>query len=101
MEGKVFSVDVREDRLETLDENLKVRNLTNVDIILGDYDNPKLPKNKLDVVVIMDTYHEMVDYMTILGHVHKSLKTGGRIVIIEKLKSRVKGESREEQEKCS
>ena len=97
IEGKVYSVDVREDRLEVLDENLKARNLSNVDIILGDYDDPKLPINKLDVVFIMDTYHEMEDYTTILKHVHKSLKSGGRIVIIEKLKSRIKGKSRADQ----
>ena len=95
--GKVYAVDVREDRLEILDENLKSRSLTNVDVILGEYDNPKLPKNKLDVVVIMDTYHEMEDYMTILKHVHTSLKPGGRIVVIEKLKSRIKGKSRADQ----
>lgn len=66
-------------------------------MILGDYDNPNLPRNTLDVVVIMDTYHEMEDYMEILGHVHNALKPGGRIVIVEKLKSRIKGKSREAQ----
>lgn len=95
--GRVFAVDVREDRLNTLRDNLKSRNLNNVNVILGDYDNPKLPMNALDVVVIMDTYHEMTDYMTILEHVKVSLKPKGRIVIIEKLKSRIKGKSRNAQ----
>lgn len=95
--GQVFAVDVRADRLETLKENLQRRKLTNVTVILGDYDNPNLPRNTLDVVVIMDTYHEMEDYMEILGHVHNALKPGGRIVIVEKLKSRIKGKSREAQ----
>jgi len=93
-EGSVFAVDVRLDRLETLKSNLKDRNLTNVNVIHGDYDDPKLPKNELDVVIIMDTYHEMYDYMTILRHVHTSLKPEGRIVIIEKLKTHLKGKSR-------
>lgn len=97
IDGKVYSVDVREDRLEMLDENVKSRNLANVEIILGDYDNPKLPINRLDVVFIMDTYHEMEEYNTILKHVYKSLKSGGRIVIIEKLKSHIKGKSRADQ----
>ena len=95
--GRVFAVDVREDRLEGLKANLENRALFNVEAILGDYDNPKLPKNTLDVVVIMDTYHEMNDYMTILRHVKTALKPGGRIVIIEKLKSRIKGKSRSAQ----
>lgn len=95
--GQVFAVDVRADRLKVLKENLKDRKLKNVTVIHGDYDNPKLPINALDVVIIMDTYHEMDDYMKILGHVHKSLKSGGKIIIVEKLKSRIKGKSREDQ----
>ena len=96
-EGQVFAVDVRADRLTVLEENLEERKLKNVNVIHGDYDNPKLPINALDVVIIMDTYHEMDDYMKILGHVHRSLKSGGRIVIVEKLKSKIKGKSREAQ----
>jgi ubiquinone/menaquinone biosynthesis C-methylase UbiE len=95
--GRVYAVDVREDRLELLKDHLASRDIENVSVIHGDYDNPKLPKNTLDVVVIMDTYHEMEDYMTILKHVNASLKTGGKIVIIEKLKSRIEGRSREAQ----
>lgn len=95
--GQVYAVDVREDRLNDLRANLKDRDLTNVNVILGDYDNPKLPTNTLDVVIIMDTYHEMEDYMTILDHVHEALKPGGRIVIVEKLKTRIKGKSRDQQ----
>jgi len=93
-EGKVFAVDVRLDRLETLKNNLKDREITNVNVIHGDYDDPKLPKNDLDVVIIMDTYHEMSDYMTILKRVHASLKPKGKIVIIEKLKTHLKGKAR-------
>lgn len=96
-DGRIFAVDVREDRLETLKENLKERKLENVNVILGDYDNPKLPINTLDVVIIMDTYHEITDYMSVLNHVKKALKLGGKVVIIEKLKTRIKGKSRDAQ----
>ena len=96
-EGTVFAVDVREDRLDELRSYLNRETINNVDVILGDYDNPRLPKNQLDVVIIMDTYHEMEDYMEILDHVKEALKSDGRIVIVEKLKSRIKGKSREAQ----
>ena len=95
--GKVFSVDVREDRLEKLNENASERELYNITTILGEYDDPKLPEKELDVVVIMDTYHEMKEYMTILEHVKLALKPSGRILIIEKLKSHAKNKSRKEQ----
>jgi len=96
-EGKVYAVDVRADRLDLLSEHLEARKLRNVSVILGDYDNPKLPKETLDVVVIMDAYHEMTDYMTILEHVKVALKPGGRIIIVEKQKQKVRDQSRTSQ----
>lgn len=95
--GKVYAVDVRSDRLETLQSNAKKRKLTNIEAVLGDYDDPKLPKNELDVVFIMDTYHEMDSHEQILQHVKNALKPGGKVMLMEKLKKRVKNKSREEQ----
>lgn len=95
--GKVFAVDVKEYLLTKLERHLEDRDINNVQVILGDYDNPKLPIGSLDVVIIMDTYHEMDDYKDIMKHVHASLKPGGKLVIMEKLKNWVKNGSRNEQ----
>lgn len=98
--GKVFSVDVREDRLTSLKEIALERGIKNIQTILGDYDDPKLPENSLDVVLIIDAYHEMKDYREILQHAKKALKPNGRILILEKLKSEMIGKSRQEQTKA-
>ncbi|MGI9552093.1 MAG: class I SAM-dependent methyltransferase, partial [Aurantibacter sp.] len=95
--GGVYAVDVRDDRLETLRSNLDDRNIKNVEVILGDYDDPKLPKATLDAVILMDTYHEIDDYMEVLDRIHAALKPGGRILVLEKLKDHAKGKSREDQ----
>ena len=95
--GKVYAVDVKEYRLNNLKEHIKDRKVNNIEVILGDYDNPKLPENNLDVVFVMDTYHEMEDYMEILVHIKKALKQDGRILILEKLKEAKRGKSRKEQ----
>lgn len=95
--GKVYSVDVQERRLETLRNHLKDRNVTNVSVILGDYDNPKLFENSLDAAIIMDTYHEMKEHEKILFHVKNALKPNGRILILEKLKEDKRGKNRDEQ----
>jgi len=95
--GQVYAVDVRKDRLASLDAYAKRKKLKNIKTIHGDYDNPKLPKNALDAVIIMDTYHEMEDYMKILNHVKAALKTGGKLLILEKVRERVKGKSRSQQ----
>ena len=95
--GKVYAVDVRDDRLEQLNKNARDREIYNIATILGAYDDPNLPVNELDLVVIMDSYHEMKEYMAILGHVKKSLKPNGKILILEKLKSHARSKSRKEQ----
>ena len=95
--GKVYAVDVREDRLEQLKVNARKRQLQNIVAVLGDYDDPKLPENRLDVLFVVDAYHEMTDYGTMLAHFHRSLKPGGRILILEKLKDHAKNKSRKEQ----
>jgi len=92
--GKVYAVDVQEYRLDNLKEHIKKKNVTNIEVILGDYDNPKLPEASLDIIFIVDTYHEMDDYMKILSHVKKALKPDGRLLILEKLKDPHRGKSR-------
>jgi len=81
--GKVYAVDVNNYRLDRLRDYLEDQEILNVEVIKGDYDNPKLPADILDVVFILDTYHEMDEYKSMLGHIRKSLKPGGKLVIIE------------------
>lgn len=95
--GKIYAVDVREDRLEVLRAYLEDHSIQNVEAILGDYDDPKLPKGLLDAVIVMDTYHEIDEYMKVLGHLYAALKPGGRILMLEKLKDHAKGKNRDDQ----
>jgi len=97
-EGKVYAVDVDQSKLTLLSEHLKVRKINNVTVIKGDYDNPKLPANAVDAVIILDTYHEMDDHEKILQHVLIALKKGGRLVLCEPLEAKRKGLPRKEQE---
>jgi ubiquinone/menaquinone biosynthesis C-methylase UbiE len=81
--GKVLAVDVSQSKLDKLKDHLAKRSITNVELIKGDYDDPKLPVNSLDAVIILDTYHEMDDHDKILQHIKASLKSGGRLVLCE------------------
>ncbi|MEZ4810917.1 MAG: methyltransferase domain-containing protein [Allomuricauda sp.] len=96
-EGRVYAVDVRSDRLEQLRINANKRNFRNIITILGDTDDPKLPERELDVIFIIDTYHEMDAHVKMLQHVKNALKPGGKVMILEKLKDWVRGKSRKEQ----
>ncbi len=82
-QGMVYAVDVEQYKLDRLQRKLDDQDLNNVQAVLGDYDDPKLPANQLDAVVILDAYHEMDDYKEILSHVYQGLKPGGRLVLVE------------------
>ena len=97
--GRVYAIDIDQWKLDKLEMILKDRKLDDrVKVIKGNYDNPKLPIGKLDAVLIMDTYHEMDDYKEILKHVKKSLKLGGRLVLIEPIADEREKWSRNRQE---
>ncbi|MBX2895233.1 MAG: methyltransferase domain-containing protein [Cyclobacteriaceae bacterium] len=97
--GSVYAVDVEQPKLDKLKTNLANRKVTNVTAIKGDYDNPKLPINTLDAVIIVDTYHEMDEHDKILQHLKATLKTGGRLVLCEAIADARKESTREEQER--
>ncbi len=97
-EGKVYAVDIDKNQLRNLEDNLRKRSLLDrVEAIHADPDNPKLPGNTLDAVIIMDTYHEIEDYKEVLRHIKEALKPGGRLVIIEPIADDRKSWSRRRQ----
>jgi len=96
--GKVLAVDVSQSKLDKLKDHLVKRSITNVELIIGDYDNPKLSVNSLDAVIILDTYHEMDDHDKILQHIKASLKSGGRLVLCEPIADERRKLVRKEQE---
>ena len=97
--GKVYAVDVEQYKLDRLKNHLEARKITNVSLVKGDYDNPKLPARSLDAVIILDTYHEMDDHDEILQHIKASLKPDGRLIICEPIADERKNSSRTEQER--
>jgi len=96
--GRVYAVDVDAPKLALLKDHLAKRGIDNVNLVKGDYDDPKLPVNELDGVVILDTYHEMDDYDKILAHVMQALKKGGRLVICEPIAKSRRDLTRDQQE---
>lgn len=96
--GRVYAVDVDQPKLAKLRGYIAEKKLTNIRTVKGDYDNPKLPPEQLDAVIILDTYHEMDDHDEILQHVKTSLKKGGRLVICEPIADERRKLSRSAQE---
>jgi tRNA A58 N-methylase Trm61 len=59
--GKVYAVDIQPRMLELLRQNMQQRGLTNVETVLGAVDDPKLPAASVDLVLMVDVYHEFSD----------------------------------------
>lgn len=96
-EGKVYAVEVNNYKLNKLKGYLKERDFSNVELINAAYDNPKTPVNRMDAILILDTYHEIKDYKKVLNHLKNSLKSDGRLVIIEPIAEERRDWSRKKQ----
>jgi tRNA A58 N-methylase Trm61 len=96
--GRVYAVDVNPISLRELKEALGA-DVTNVDVIRGDENDPHLPEKRLDGLLVVNAYHEFAEYRAILEHVRKALKPNGRLVIVEPIPRRADDTSRQAQTK--
>jgi ubiquinone/menaquinone biosynthesis C-methylase UbiE len=81
--GIVYGEDIQQEMLDQLTRNMRDRHLANVRPVLGGIDDPKLPKNSLDLVLLVDVYHEFSEPEKMLDRIRESLKPGGRLVLLE------------------
>jgi precorrin-6B methylase 2/cytochrome c553 len=86
--GRVFAVDIQPRMLELASAAVKARGLDNVDYVLGKETDPRLPAASLDMVFIAHSYHEFSEPETIMDAVRRSLKRGGRLVVVEYAKEK-------------
>lgn len=97
--GTVYAVDLDQGKLDKLRKRADEYQISQIRAIKGQHDNPHLPPNLLDAVLILDTFHEMDKPAEILQHVKTALKTGGRLLICEPIADARRELSRGEQEK--
>lgn len=81
-DGVVYGVEIQAQMLTILDKRMKEQGITNVVGVLGTIDDPKLPE-PVDLVLIVDVYHEMSHPAEMIAAVCKRLKPGGRIAFVE------------------
>ena len=81
--GRVYAVDVQRPALEDIRRRASTLGLTQVTTILGSDNDPRLPADGLDVVLVVNTYHELEAYdAMVLGFLH-GLKRGGLLAVID------------------
>ncbi len=81
--GRVFAVDIQPEMLALLTARMAREKLANVTTVLSTPDDPRLPDNTLDLVLMVDVYHELAQPQIVLRHLKKALKPSGRLVLLE------------------
>ena len=81
--GKVFAVDIQPEMLRLLESRAGQNNLKNIQLILNTPIDPKLPADSVDLILVVDVYHELSYPEHMLKALRKGLKPDGRIVLVE------------------
>jgi SAM-dependent methyltransferase len=74
--GMIYANDIIPDYLNRLKARVARQKLDNVELILGDPGNPRLPPASTDVALMVHMYHEIEDPFGLLWHLHESLRPG-------------------------
>jgi predicted methyltransferase len=82
-DGAVFAVEIGEGELSRLRRLAEDEGLENIEVVRGEIDDPRLPEQSLDAVLVVDAYHEMTEHEAMLAGMHRALEPGGRLVIID------------------
>ena len=82
--GMVYAVDINPQAIEYIDKRVQKAKLNNVKTILNKPDDPGLPPDSIDAVLLLKTYHEVADPVVLLRNLRSSLKPGARVGIIDR-----------------
>ncbi|MEO1430944.1 MAG: methyltransferase [Cyanobacteria bacterium J06632_19] len=83
LDGKVFAVDIQPEMLDIIDFFKKETKIDNVEPVLATPKNPNLPPESVDLALMVDAYHEFEYPKEVMEGLVKSLKPGGKAVLVE------------------
>jgi len=80
---EVLGVEIQQEMLDLLTAAGKKKGITNVKPVLGTITDPKLPANGVDLVLLVDVYHEFDHPVEMLTAIRQSLSPTGRVALVE------------------
>ena len=81
--GKVYAVDIQLEMLDIIRKRMRERKVKNVVPVQGTETDPKIPKEALDLILLVDVYHEFSHPYEMTCAMIQALKPGGRLVFVE------------------
>lgn len=91
VKGTVLAVDISDDFLKHILATAREQNLANIQTVLCKQDSVELPDSSVDLVFTCDTYHHFEFPFKTLSSIHRALKPGGRLIVVDY--HRVEGKS--------
>jgi ubiquinone/menaquinone biosynthesis C-methylase UbiE len=82
-EGTVLAVDIQPEMLDKLRSRADKQQLTNIQLIVGAVDDPNLPANAVDLVLLVDVYHEFSHPESMLWGIRRALTDSGVVALLE------------------
>ena len=81
--GRVYGVDIQREMLKLLNQRADEQGIKNVTPVLGSFTDPRLPKGKIDLILLVDVYHEFSHPEQMLAAMRAALAPGGVCVLVE------------------
>lgn len=82
--GIVYAVDINPDATTYIEERTAKNQIENVKTILSQPDDPLLPANSVDAVLMLKTYHEIAHPVTLMSKLRAALRPGAKIGVIDR-----------------
>lgn len=82
-QGRVYAVEVQDEFLSSLKARAQREGTSNVTVVKGSEKSPALPDNSLDLAIMVDVYHELAYPKEMLQNLHKALRPGGQLLLLE------------------
>jgi len=82
--GIVYAQDINPDAVKYIEDRVQKEKLSNVKAVLGTSDDPKLPSDSIDAVLLLKVYHEVAHPLVLMGNLKPSLRSGAKVGIIDR-----------------
>jgi precorrin-6B methylase 2 len=93
-QGLVYAVDIQPSMLDHINQRARREGVTNLRTVLGEEEDPRLPRAAVDVVMILKTYHELASPVALLRRVREALRAGGRLAVIDQDTPQLRAQAR-------
>jgi ubiquinone/menaquinone biosynthesis C-methylase UbiE len=82
--GAVYAVDINPEAVRYISDRAGKEKLANVKPILSKPDDPLLPRDSVDAVLLLKTYHEVAHPVELLRNLRGALRAGAKVGIIDR-----------------